>query len=109
MQKSSHKTPLTPQLVANQRLIPLMESERVHEAAEHFLDSPDETLCYCNEIHAKEVIRSIQSLRTRDIDEIAVCCGAGTDCGSCRQDIAALVEHLLHETPLASETKEHKS
>ena len=50
-------------------------------------------LCICRAVTTKTV-RQVITEGASNLDEIERCCGAGGDCGSCREDLCELLVEL---------------
>lgn len=60
---------------------------------------PDQPFCFCIEVSAGEVLSEIRKLKSNRVQDIADATGAGTACGSCRLDIARMIETELGLEP----------
>ncbi len=60
-----------------------------------FADSPDTgaIVCSCMSVGAKTIRHAIAS-GCQSIDEVGTCCGAGTQCGSCRSEIKTMLAEV---------------
>jgi assimilatory nitrate reductase catalytic subunit len=69
------------------------------------LDSEDvgPTICSCFGVGLKSIIRAIQAERLVSVDEIGETIQAGTNCGSCRPELAELVS--VHSPKLDKKSK----
>ncbi len=47
-------------------------------------------VCICRAVREKHILNVIQN-GARSVDEVEAACGAGGDCGSCREEIADLI------------------
>ena len=69
-------------------------------------------ICICHRVTCHE-LRAVIATGVRSVDEVAARCRAGSDCGSCREDIADLIQEAapphrtiamrLHELSLGAE------
>ncbi len=56
-------------------------------------------LCVCRAVTEREIDAALAA-GARSIDAVAACCGAGTDCGACRDAIAQRIESSCGLCPL---------
>ena len=52
----------------------------------------DDLVCYCFYMTRDELVRLIKDEQLTSVEDVSRSCRAGTGCGCCRDDIAALVE-----------------
>ena len=55
-------------------------------------------LCICRAITDREIDAAV-SAGARSVDAVSACCGAGTDCGACREAIEARIEDSCAACP----------
>lgn len=55
-------------------------------------------LCICRAVTDREIDAAVHA-GARSVDAVAACCGAGTDCGACREAIEALIEDSCAACP----------
>lgn len=60
---------------------------------------PGPIVCSCFEVGAAEITSAVASGRCANVDEVGACLKAGTNCGSCRSEIARLVSATLPAFP----------
>ncbi len=58
--------------------------------------NPGPVLCSCFGIGINTITRAIESGAVRSVDDIGAALRAGTNCGSCRPEIATLLDKSLH-------------
>lgn len=58
--------------------------------------NPGPVLCSCFGIGINTITRAIESGAARSVDEVGAALRAGTNCGSCRPEIATLLDKSLH-------------
>jgi bacterioferritin-associated ferredoxin len=56
-------------------------------------------VCHCRAV-SDRVVKAAVAAGDRTVDDLAVSCGAGTDCGGCHRALAALL--VTHDRELAS-------
>lgn len=81
------------------------------ERAEALLQNPRQTLCFCHSIQARTAINYIRQTGTNSVEEVVRTCIAGSECGSCRDDIAELIRVITGREPdrrLHSSSGEHR-
>ena len=54
-------------------------------------ERPPMYVCNCRAVRESRVLAVIQN-GARTVDEVEAACGAGGDCGSCREEIDSLIE-----------------
>jgi assimilatory nitrate reductase catalytic subunit len=52
---------------------------------------PGPTVCACMGVGVGTILAALEDGRAQDVDTLGDCTGAGTSCGSCRPELAALV------------------
>src|SRR3954470_3228354 len=57
-------------------------------------------LCVCQAVTDREVDAAVRA-GARSVDAVAACCGAGTDCGACRDAIQERIEDSCSTCPRA--------
>jgi bacterioferritin-associated ferredoxin len=55
-------------------------------------------LCVCQAVTDREVDAAVRG-GARSVDAVAACCGAGTDCGACRDAIQERIEDSCSTCP----------
>jgi bacterioferritin-associated ferredoxin len=55
-------------------------------------------LCICRAVTDREIDAAVRS-GARSVDAVGACCGAGTDCGACRDAIAKRIEDSFAACP----------
>jgi bacterioferritin-associated ferredoxin len=55
-------------------------------------------LCICRAVTEREIDAAVRA-GARSVDAVAACCGAGTDCGACREAIAERIEDSCAACP----------
>jgi len=55
-------------------------------------------LCICRAVTDREIDAAV-SAGARSVDAVGACCGAGTDCGACRDAIEARIEDSCASCP----------
>ncbi len=55
------------------------------------LPDPGPTVCSCFGVGSLTIMRAVDSQRLDSVEAVGACLGAGTNCGSCRPEIAALL------------------
>jgi len=55
-------------------------------------------LCICRVVTEREIDAAVHA-GARSVDAVAACCGAGTDCGACREAIEARIEDSCAACP----------
>ena len=55
-------------------------------------------LCICRAVTDREIDAAVHA-GARSVDAVGVCCGAGTDCGACREAIEARIEDSCAACP----------
>ena len=55
-------------------------------------------LCICRAVTDREVDAAVDA-GARSVDAVGACCGAGTDCGACRDAIAERIEDSCAACP----------
>jgi len=58
-------------------------------------------LCICRAVTEREIDAAVRA-GARSVDAVGACCGAGTDCGACREAIEARIEDSCAACPLRS-------
>lgn len=68
-------------------------------------DAPDEgpVVCACLGVGVNAIARAIVDGALSSVAQIAAATGAGTNCGSCRAEVAALIDRLSVPRPAAAE------
>jgi len=56
-------------------------------------------LCICRAVTECEIDAAVRA-GARSVDAVGACCGAGTDCGACREAIEARIEGSCAACPL---------
>jgi len=59
--------------------------------------NPGPVLCSCFGIGINTITRAIENGAARSVDAVGAALGAGTNCGSCRPEIAALLDKILQQ------------
>ena len=59
-------------------------------------------VCVCHNVGARRISAAIAGGAT-SLDQVGAACGAGTNCGSCRPEIAALISAQRDTGKLAAE------
>jgi bacterioferritin-associated ferredoxin len=55
-------------------------------------------LCVCQAVTDREVDAAVRG-GAQSVDAVAACCGAGTDCGACRDAIQERIENACSACP----------
>ena len=55
-------------------------------------------LCICRAVTDREIDAAVHA-GARSVDAVGACCGAGTDCGACREAIAQRIEDSCAACP----------
>jgi bacterioferritin-associated ferredoxin len=55
-------------------------------------------LCICRAVTDREIDAAVRA-GARSVDAVSACCGAGTDCGACRDAIEARIEDSCASCP----------
>jgi bacterioferritin-associated ferredoxin len=56
-------------------------------------------LCICRAVTEREIDAALAA-GARSVDAVGACCGAGTDCGACREAIAERIDDACGICPL---------
>lgn len=64
------------------------------DRAKRLINNPDNILCFCYGITAKDVIEFIKKYGPEKPEVISEALGAGSSCSSCVPDIAAIIDEL---------------
>jgi len=56
-------------------------------------------LCICRAVTDREIDAAV-SAGARSVDAVGACCGAGTDCGACREAIEARIQGSCAACPV---------
>ena len=83
-------------------LVSLFAEERIGSAARHALLSgqlpdgppPSPTICACHGVTAAKIVAAIEQ-GAHNLDAVGARCAAGTGCGSCKPELAALLTRAL--------------
>jgi bacterioferritin-associated ferredoxin len=55
-------------------------------------------LCICRAVTEREIDAAVRA-GASSVDAVAACCGAGTDCGACRDAIAQRIDDSCSSCP----------
>lgn len=69
---------------------------------DQFLSDPDRTVCFCHNVHLKELVEAIRA-GARDLASIQAETLASTGCGGCECDVLEVLEQELEALKGASE------
>ncbi|PVZ08346.1 (2Fe-2S)-binding protein [Porphyromonas loveana] len=58
------------------------------------MSQQDEIICHCNEITRGEIEKAIKEKGLKTVDEVGEATEAGTVCGSCQDDIQAILDEI---------------
>lgn len=54
----------------------------------------DMVICNCNEIYKSEIVKAIKEKGLKTVEEVGDATTAGTVCGSCQDDIQAILDEI---------------
>lgn len=67
--------------------------------AQRWLARPDDPLCFCFGITVGVIAERVLATRSPRVEDVADATSAGSACGSCRIEIADIIQALLGEPP----------
>ncbi len=58
----------------------------------------DPVICHCFDVHESEIVRVVRENKLTTVEQVTNFCKAGGACGSCKDDIQAIIDRILSES-----------